>query len=356
MDFQKLAEVYEELEQTSSGNKMREILAEFFKKVPEEEIVHIAYLTLGKLSADYDEVVLGLAEKSVLKAIAMAGGIDVTKAAKIMQETGDIGLTAEKLLQKKPQTLVPLGKLTVKELFEKLHKIAEISGSGSQDQKASILVSLLQKATPVGAKYVARIVLGTMRLGSGDMAVLDALAIAFTGGKENKKYLEAAYNICPDLGIIADTVVKSGLKGIQKIDIKVGRPIKMMLCQRVENLEEIPEKIPGEVTVEAKYDGERVQAHRNSKGKIVLYSRRLENITSQFPDLVDALGKQLPAKEWIVEGEILAVDEKGHPLPFQTLMQRRRKYDVEDYAQKIPVMLKLFDLLYWEGESFLHTS
>ncbi len=117
MEFQRLAEVYEELEQTSSGNKMREILAEFFKKVPEEEIAHIAYLTLGKISADYDEVVLGLAEKSVLKAIAMAGGIDVTKAAKVMQETGDIGLTAEKLLQKKPQTLVPLGKLTVKELF-----------------------------------------------------------------------------------------------------------------------------------------------------------------------------------------------------------------------------------------------
>ncbi len=217
-------------------------------------------------------------------------------------------------------------------------------------------MSLLQKATPIGAKYVARIVLGIMRLGSGDMAVLDALAIAFTGGKENKEHLEAAYNICPDLGIIAETVAKHGLKGIQKIDIKVGRPIKMMLCQRVEALEEIPEKIPGEVTVEAKYDGERVQAHRNSKGKIVLYSRRLENITSQFPDLVEALGKQLPQKEWIVEGEILAVDEKGHPLPFQTLMQRRRKYDVEDYAQKIPVMLKLFDLLYWEGESFLHTS
>ena len=149
-----------------------------------------------------------------------------------------------------------------------------------------------------------------------------------------------------------------GMKNLfkQKIDIHVGRPIKMMLAQRVSALDEVPEKIPGEWTIEAKYDGERVQAHKNKKGKIILFSRRLDNITEQFPDLVEYLEKSIPEKEFVIEGEVIAVDEKGHPLPFQTLMQRRRKYDVEEYAQKIPVQLKTFDLLYLNGESYLHRS
>ena len=148
MDFQKLADLYEELDQTSSGNKMREILADFFKKVPEEDIAVISYLTLGQIASEYEGVVLGLAEKSALKAIAKAAGLDEIKVKKTMQEAGDAGLTAEKLLQKKPLTLVPVGKLTVKELFEKLHKITKTIGVGSQEEKVNILVNLLQKSSP----------------------------------------------------------------------------------------------------------------------------------------------------------------------------------------------------------------
>ncbi len=354
MDFQKLVDVYEELEKTSSGNMMREILAEFLKKVPVEDLGVICYLFLGQITSEYEGVVLGMADKSVLKSIAAASGTDLSKVTKIMQETGDAGLTAEKVLQKKPQTLVPVGKLTIHELFEKLHKIAETSGSGSQDQKSNLLVSLLQKTSAKGAKYVTRIALGTLRLGAGDMTLLDALAIAYTGDKANKELLEKAYNICPDVGIIAETLVKKGLKGIEKIDIHVGRPIKMMLCQRVEEIDEIAEKIPGKFAVEAKYDGERVQAHKDRVGKITLFSRRLENITSQFPDLVKELSQKVEGKEFVIEGEIIAIDEKGHHLPFQTLMQRRRKYDVEKYMKEIPVIVKLFDLLYWNGKSYLH--
>src|SRR3989344_5805575 len=145
MGFQKLADLYEELEQTSSGNKMREILAEFFKKVPEDDIAVISYLTLGQIASAYQGLVLGMAEKSALKAMA---------------------------------------KLTVKELFEKLHKITTTTGTGSQEEKVNILVNLLQKASPQGAKYIIRIALGTLRIGAADMTVLDALAIAYTGSKE----------------------------------------------------------------------------------------------------------------------------------------------------------------------------
>ncbi|MDP3733635.1 MAG: ATP-dependent DNA ligase, partial [Nanoarchaeota archaeon] len=283
----------------------------------------------------------------------IASGIELTTVQKIINDKGDVGLTAAEVLTKKPRTLVPIGKLTIHELFEKLHKIAVSSGSGSQDIKTNIVAVLLQKASPEGAKYVTRIVMGTLRMGVGEMTVLDALAIAFTGDKKNKEILEQAYNICPDVGIIAETIATKGLRGVEKIDIHVGRPIKMMLAQRVEHLDDIPKKMPGKVMVDAKYDGERVQAHRDKKGKVTLFSRRLENTTEQFPDIVQALEK-MKGKEFVVEGEIIALDKHGNPLPFQTLMKRRRKYDVEKYRKEIPVVLKLFDLLYYDGHTFLN--
>ena len=350
MHFKELAQLYEELEQTSSGNKLREILSEFFKKVDKDEIAIVTYLTLGKISAEYESAVLGLAEKTVLKAIAVASGTESSKVKKLMQQEGDVGLVAEQLLKKKPITLIPLGKLTVKELFEKLHLIVETSGTGSQDKKTNILVTLLQKSPAKGAKYISRIALGTLRMGVAEMTVLDALAIAYTGEKSNKVHLEQAYNICPDVGIIAETMAKDGLAGLAKIRISVGRPIKMMLAQRVSELEDVSKKIPGKLGVEGKYDGERVQAHKDKSGKITLFSRRLENNTEQFPDLVKYLEKQIKAKEFIVEAEVLAVNEKGEHQPFQVLMQRRRKHDVEEYVKKIPVMAKVFDVLYLDGK------
>jgi len=355
MDFDKLVAVYGELEKTASGNQMREILSEFFKKVSAEEINVIAYLTLGRISSEFDDINLGMADQMVLKAIAVAGGRDETKVKKLSKEKGDLGLAAEEIIKTKGRTLVPVGTLTVKEVFEKLHKLAGAEGSGSQDAKISILASLLQKSSPQGAKYLCRIVLSTLRMGVGEMTVLDSLAIAFTGEKKNKEFLENAYNICPDVGIIAGTIASSGLKGINKIGIRVGRPIKMMLCQRVENIEDIKEHIEGKIAVEEKYDGERIQAHK-SKDKIILFSRRMENITHQFPDIITELNQNISAKEFVIEGEAVAIGKKGEFLPFQTLMQRRRKYDIEKYVIDIPVRLHLFDVLYLNGESYLEES
>jgi DNA ligase 1 len=353
MDFEKLVKVYEELEKTPSGNKMREILAEFFKTVPKDDIRLVSYLMLGQIASDYESVVLGLAEKSVLKAISVAGGAESLRVKKLMQTSGDVGLVAEEILKKKPMTLIPLGKLTIHELDEKLHKVANLSGSGSADQRTNIIAGMLQKSSSSGAKYLARISLGTLRMGVASKTILDALSIAFTGDKKSKSILETAYNICPDIGIIAETLAKEGIKKVSQVKVKVGRPIQMMLGQRVKSLDEALEKIPGELTVEAKYDGERIQAHRNKEGKVSLFSRRLDNITNQFPDLVEHLNKAIKEKEFILEGEVIAIDKKGEPLPFQILMQRRRKYDVTEYVKKIPIQLKVFDLLYLNGKSWL---
>ncbi|MBR9683510.1 ATP-dependent DNA ligase [Candidatus Woesearchaeota archaeon] len=352
MDFQKLVDVYEELENTASGNKMREILSDFFKEVPEEDIAIVSYLTLGRLASEYESVVLGMAEKIALKAVSLAGGVDSSKVKQTLGEMGDAGLVAEKLLKKKPITLVPVGKLTIHDLFSGLHKIAEASGSGSQDMKINTLAAMLQKVSSGGAKYLVRIALGTLRMGVGDMTVLDSLAIAFTGEKKNKAILERAYNFCPDVGIIAETLAKKGLKGVKKIEVKVGRPIKMMLCQRVGKIAEIADKIPGKIAVDEKYDGERLQVHKVN-GEITLFSRRMEEVTLQFPDVVEYLQKQVKGKDFIVEGEVVAISEEGKALPFQVLMRRRRKHDVEEYVAKIPVCLFLFDLLYLNGKSYL---
>ena len=187
MDFERLVEVYDQLENISSGNEMRELLADFFKRVPTQDIGLVAHLTLGKFSSDYESVVLGLAEKSVLKAIAKVGGVSEKTVKTLTDKNGDAGLSAETIWKNKPQTLIPVGSLSIHDFFEGLHKIAKMSGSGSQDNKTNVLVSMLQKVSQKGGKYLVRISLGTLRMGVGDMTVLDALSIAYTGEKKNKE-------------------------------------------------------------------------------------------------------------------------------------------------------------------------
>jgi len=344
MLFSKLANVFAKIEKISSGNKMREILSGFFKTVPKSEICMVAYLTTGRIASEYEDVVVGMADKMVLRSIALASG--ASDVNKVFKQKGDVGLAAAELCGRKRKAL------TVKEVFDGLHKIASVSGTGSQDVKVKILANLFKSASALESKYIARLVLGTLRLGASDQTLLDSLSIAFTGTKKNKPKLEHAYHICPDVCLIAETVAKKGLKGLGKINIKVGVPIQMMLAQRVKSIQEILDKIKGDMAVEEKYDGERMQIHIKS-GKVKIYSRRMDDITAQFPDVVAQIKKGIKCKSSVIEGECCAVDKNGKLLPFQILMRRRRKYDVEKFIKKIPVCLFLFDLLYLDGKSFV---
>lgn len=344
MKFLELAQLYEKLEKTSSYNTMRDILSEFFKKTPKEELEHAAYLTLGQIASQFADINLGMAGKMAIKSIAQAGNEKEEKILQQAKKLGDVGKVAE---------LYPgRGSLTVKTVFETLHKIAEASGAGSQDKKITLLAQLLKQARPIEARYLARIVLGDLRLGVGDKTVLDALAIAYTGGKEARKELEQAYHVCPDVGEIARTLAHKGMTGIRKIGVKLGVPIQTMLCQRIKDIEEVEKKMGYPVVVEEKYDGERIQVHKNGN-KIKLYSRRLEDITLQFPDVVEAIKKAVKAKNCVIDSECMSVDSKGNLLSFQTLMQRRRKHDVAEYVKKIPVALFCFDLLFVNGKSII---
>jgi DNA ligase-1 len=350
MKFVKLAEVFEEVEATSKRMEMTSLLVDLVKETPKVEIGKVAYLLQGKIYPDYEGVELGLADKLLIKAVSAVSGKSENSVEDDYNKTGDLGLTVEKLLQKKSQAALVKRTLTVDVVYEVFDKIAHAAGSGSVGTKIRLLTSLLNDASPKEGKFIARMAVGKLRLGVADMTILDALAIAYGGDKSAREPLERAYNLSSDLGHVATVVATEGLDGVRKFRITVGRPIRSMLCERMPTAKEILEKLGGIGAAEYKYDGLRIQAHIKDSD-VHLFSRRLENITDQFPDVARLLQKSLTAKEAIVEGECVAVDPNtGDMLPFQVISQRRgRKYEVDKMSEEVPVTVFLFDILFLNG-------
>ncbi len=350
MRYSELVEVCEEIEATTKRLEMTDSLVKLFKKTPAELIDKVIYLIQGKIYPDFVGIKLGIAEKLAIKAISQAYGVDKNEVLRDFKRLGDLGTVAKELAAKRTQAVLASAPLTVERVHETLDEIARASGARSQEAKIGLLAGLLADATPKEAKFIVRTVTGKMRLGIADMTILDALAIAYTGSKENRKHIERAYNTSSDLGDVAKTLATSGLEGIKNYKIRVGRPIRMMLAQRLASADEILNKLGGEAACEWKYDGERIQIHKKGK-EVILFSRRLENITEQYPDVCATVREHVQCNEAIIEGECVAVHpDTGELLPFQELMHRRRKYGVEDAAKKFPVSLFLFDVLYIDGE------
>ena len=329
---------------------MTALLVDLLKNTSKEEIARVVYLTQGKIYPDFVGLEIGVAEKLAVKALARASGRTENEIEGDLKKSGDIGETAQGFLAKKKQVTFGQKTLTVQRVYETLDKMAKTSGSGAVDTKLSLLCGLLSDASPNEAKYLMRTVTGNLRLGIADMTVLDALAIGYGGGKETREQIERAYNISSDLGRVASVVAEKGIEGIEKFHVVVFEPIRPMLAERLSSPEEILEKFRGKCVAEYKYDGERVQAHKK-ENKVILYSRRLENISDQYPDAADLIKDCVKAKEAILEAECVAVDfETGDMLPFQELMHRRRKYGVEAAMKQYPVSLFMFDALYVSGK------
>ncbi len=350
MNYNEIVEVYEKIEATSSRIKMTNLLVGLFTKTPKELIDKVVYLTQGKIYPDYYGIELGIAEKMAIKAMSIAYGVGTKDIERLLGKLGDLGLVAQELASRKKQMSLFYKPLTVQRVYEVFDKIAKATGEGSQDLKIRLLSGLLADAKPKEAKYIIRTVTGNMRLGIADMTILDALAIAFLKTKKYRDVVERAYNLSNDLGDVARTLAYEGLEGIKKYKIKPGKPIRMMLAQRMENVREILLKVGGKAACEWKYDGERVQIHKIND-EIILYSRRAENITEQYPDVCELAKTSIKAEEAVVEGEIVAYNpETLELLPFQELMHRRRKYGIEEAMKKYPVITFLFDALYVDGE------
>jgi DNA ligase-1 len=350
MNYTTISDAYEKIEATTKRLEMTSLLVELLKATPKDMIAKVVYLTQGKIYPDFESVEIGVAEKLAVKALARASGRTETEIEADLRKSGDIGETAQNLLSKKRQFTFGQRTLTVQHVYETLDKMAKTSGSGAVDSKMALLCGLLSDASPKEAKYIMRTVTGNLRLGIADMTVLDALAIAYGGGKDARVKIERAYNISSDLGRVASIVAEKGLEAIKKFEVVVFEPVRPMLAERLSSPEEILEKFGGKCMAEYKYDGERIQAHKKGD-KVILYSRRLEDISDQYPDAVELIKDNVKAKNAILEGECVAVDvETGEMRPFQELMHRRRKYEIEKAIEDYPVSLFMFDALYVDGK------
>ncbi|MEM3788228.1 MAG: ATP-dependent DNA ligase [Thermoplasmata archaeon] len=356
MEYKVLAETYQKIEETSKRLEMTDYLVDLLKKTDKNVLDKVIYLTQGRIYPDYVGIELGMADKMAIKAISLAYGTRTEKVEEKYQKLGDLGLTAEEFAKNKLQkTLFTFddkgGSLTIEKVFENFRKIAEATGERSQDKKINLLEELLNLAEPLEARYIVRTISGKLRLGIADATILDAMAIAFSESKENRDEIERAYNIHPDLAFIALKLVNEGIEGVRNIKVTPGVPVRSMLAERLPTLDEILDKMGGKCAFEYKYDGLRIQSHYTSGLKLI-FSRRLENLTSQFPDIIENLKNALGNNEVILDGEGVPVNvETGELLPFQAVSHRRgRKYDVEKAIEEYPVVLFLFDILYLNGE------
>ena len=348
MRYEIVAEAYRDLERATARLELIDRLAGLFAETPTSLLPTVALLCQGQIAPDFAGVELGLAERLAARAVAQAVGVPAEQVLASARETGDLGLTAEQLLEaaagSRPATL------EVGVVFDTLHEIAQAQGAGSQGRKLAGLVGLLQRATPLEARYLVRTVTGSLRLGVGTPTILDALALVHTGSRAARPVLERAYNICSDLGLVAATLVEGGLAAVEEIQVRAGNPVRPMLAQRLSSPAEVLAKLGGACAAEYKYDGIRVQAHRTGDGGLELFTRRLDRVSAQFPEVVELLDHSLGPREAILEGEVVAADPvSGELRPFQEVMFRRRKYGITEAVRDYPVSLFCFELLYADG-------
>ncbi|MDO8658092.1 MAG: ATP-dependent DNA ligase [Candidatus Levybacteria bacterium] len=349
MQFSKLCEYFEKLEETSSRLSLIDILSDLFKHSSEDEIEKIIYLTQGRIAPFFEATEIGMAEKNVAQAIALAFGSTKEYVLELDGKLGDMGKVAEQLSSK---FKVQSSKLSVGDVFEILTKIAKTGGGGSVEKKQNLLTDLLNKVNSSCAKYLVRIPLGNLRLGIGDPTILDALATAKLGDKTKRKVLEGAYNRTSDLGLIAKMLWSDGIKAVEKLKVIVGKPIRSELCERLPTPEKTIEKM-GVVDAQYKYDGFRVEIHKDGD-RVSMFSRNLENMTHMFPELIEGTLKQVKAKTAILDTEALAYNPDSEEfLPFQETTKRRRKHGIEAMAKKLPLKAFVFDILYKDGQSLI---
>ncbi len=349
MRYEVVAEAYRDLEQVTGRLVLIERMAALLAETPPDELPTVCYLCQGLIAPEFAGVDLGLAEKLAIRAVATATGTWPEEVAARAKQTGDLGLAGQEML-----AVTAAGRaasLEVTAVAATLHQIAEAEGTGSQGRKLDLLAGLLAQATPLEARYLLRLVTKGLRLGVGTPTILDALAQVYAGGRAERPVLERAYSICCDLGKVAATLASGGLAAVGQLRVQPGNPVRVMLAQRLSDAAEILGKLGGRCAAEYKYDGVRIQAHRTADGHIELFTRRLERMSEQFPDVVELLAAGLGPAEAIIEGEVVAYDAAAGELrPFGEVMFRRRKHGIEQAVQDIPVALFCFEMLYADGE------
>jgi DNA ligase 1 len=349
VQYETVAEAYRDLEAATGRLALIDRLAALITQTPAELLPTVCYLCQGIIAPEFAGVELGVAEKLAARAVATATGATVEQVHTAARQTGDLGQATEQLLAEAAAGRPAM--LDVAMVVDTLRQTAAAEGQGSQARKLELLGWLLGRATPLEARYLLRLVTGTLRLGVGTPTILDALATVHAGGRKQRPLLERAYNICCDLGLVAKTLIEGGLEAVESMRVRPGNPVRAMLAQRLSSPLEILARFGGTCAAEYKYDGVRVQVHRTADGQIELFTRRLERIATQFPDMVKLLDSGIRPREAILEGEVVAFDPtSGELRPFQDVMFRRRKHGIGEAVRDVPVSLFCFELLYADGE------
>ena len=348
MHYSELSDIYEELEKNGSRLKKADIIAGILKKAPSKTLPKIVLMLTGRVYPQWSPYEIGIADQMAIRAIAKAAGVTEEKVNEKYKKIGDLGTSAEELIGSKKQATLKKKTLDIDDVFDNLQKLATLTGEGSQEKKVSLVVELLSHAHPKEARYIIRTLLGQLRVGVAEGIVRDAISKAFDIDVDK---LEAAWFVYPDYGFIAEHVKEHGEQGLKEVKVELGVPLMVQLAEKSPDLKTALESFK-HLVLEYKYDGARIIAHKKGD-KFWLYTRRLEDVTKAFPDVVEFCKKAVNAKNCIIEGEAIGIDRKsGKPLPFQKLSQRiKRKHKIENATKEIPVDFRVFDVIYLDGKS-----
>ncbi|MBI2148669.1 ATP-dependent DNA ligase [Candidatus Woesearchaeota archaeon] len=378
MDYIKLTEYYQQLEQTSKRLEKTHIISQLLKEAKKEENVEVIInLVRGSVFPAWDELKIGVSDKIIIKALITSTGISKDKVEKLFAKNGDLGIVAQELVKEKKQTTFDTKKLTCNLVYRKIRELADLEGEGTVNKKIGLISELLTSASPQEAKFIVRTILEQLRVGAAEGTLRDAIVWCFFSDKLKIKYnkdnneliipeetkkeydyfldkIKHAYDITNDFAEVFKIIKEEGIKGLDKISLKAGKPINVMLFQKAKDINEAFEIVGKPCGFEYKIDGFRLQIHCIN-GKIILYTRRLENVTKQFPDVVEIIKNGIKADNYIIDTEVIGIDLKTKKwLPFQNISQRiKRKYDIEKLAKEIPVMVNVFDIMSYNNESLL---
>jgi len=354
MRYKILTEVYEQLASTTKRLEKISILSKFLQTISEED-KDVLYLLIGRIYPEYDERRIGISEQLVIKALAKATGTETGKIVQEWKKIGDLGKVAKVLTEKKKQSTLASHILTTKKVLDNLRKLPGLEGKGTVNKKMSLITELLTSAEPTEALYITRTLIGDLRIGLKDATIRDAMTNAFfNGDKAASESIQKAIDKSNDVAEVFEIAKKGKLKPLNKVLLEVGKPIKAMLAQKAKNIEEGFEAVGKPAAIEYKYDGFRLIIHKKGD-KIILFTRRLENVTKQFPEVVEYVKKYTKGQSFILDSEAVGYNkETKEYTPFQSISQRiRRKYDIEKTQKELPVEVNVFDILYYNGESLL---
>jgi DNA ligase-1 len=355
MRYSKLVEVYEQLSSTTKRLEKIKTLAKFFENLNEED-KEVLYLLLGDIYPEYDERRIGISNQLAAKSISKATGSQEKNVIKEWKSLGDLGKVAELLTKNKKQSTLHSHILTTEKVLANLRKLPGLEGKGTVEKKISLITELLTSANPKEALYLTRTLIGDLRIGIKESTIKEALSSAFfEREKEASKAIEDALNKTNDVAVVFEIAKKGKLKNFEGVAMEVGKPLKVMLAQKAKTIKEGFKKVGKPCAIEYKYDGFRMLIHKKDD-KVILFTRRLENVTKQFPEVVDYIKKYAKGKSFILDSEAVGYDKKTKEYkPFQYISQRiRRKYDIDKLQKELPVEINIFDILYYNGKSTIN--